>query len=317
MVFEKETMRFGLFYEHQLPRPWETGAEEKLLNDALEQVELADRLGFDYVWEVEHHFLEEYSHSSRAGGVPRGRQPADENDPARPRHRPAPARRSTTRAGGGAGGDPRPGVRRARGLRHRRVELGGRARRVRLIDRETKREQWEERSTRSPGCSWRSRSPARGPSTSRCRRATWCRSPSRSPTRRCGWRAAGARPSSSRPGTASARCPSRSSSPRRPASGSKEYYDLIESDECVPVGFDVNPNIAVVIPIDVRRRRGGRDRPRHRRRPLLRLLAAPLLRYRPARARASPTSGPGVPRAAPRVRLRARARSWPTRRRWA
>ncbi len=32
--------------------------------NALEQIELADRLGFDYVWEVEHHFLEEYSHSS-------------------------------------------------------------------------------------------------------------------------------------------------------------------------------------------------------------------------------------------------------------
>src|SRR5579872_396371 len=57
-------MRFGLFYEHQLPRPWSEGAEEKLLNDALEQVELADRLGFHNVWEVEHHFLEEYSHSS-------------------------------------------------------------------------------------------------------------------------------------------------------------------------------------------------------------------------------------------------------------
>ena len=27
-------------------------------------MELADRLGIDYVWEVEHHFLEEYSHSS-------------------------------------------------------------------------------------------------------------------------------------------------------------------------------------------------------------------------------------------------------------
>ena len=39
-------------------------SEHKLLKDALEQVELADRLGFDYVWEVEHHFLEEYSHSS-------------------------------------------------------------------------------------------------------------------------------------------------------------------------------------------------------------------------------------------------------------
>ncbi|MBX3705577.1 MAG: LLM class flavin-dependent oxidoreductase [Pseudomonadales bacterium] len=57
-------MKFGLFYEHQLPRPWDGGAEEKLLNDALAQIELADRVGFDYVWEVEHHFLEEYSHSS-------------------------------------------------------------------------------------------------------------------------------------------------------------------------------------------------------------------------------------------------------------
>ena len=57
-------MRFGIFYEHQLPRPWTEGAELKLFQDALDQVELADRLGFDNVWEVEHHFLEEYSHSS-------------------------------------------------------------------------------------------------------------------------------------------------------------------------------------------------------------------------------------------------------------
>lgn len=57
-------MKFGLFYEHQIPRPWQKGAEHKLFQDALEQVELADKLGFDYIWEVEHHFLEEYSHSS-------------------------------------------------------------------------------------------------------------------------------------------------------------------------------------------------------------------------------------------------------------
>jgi alkanesulfonate monooxygenase SsuD/methylene tetrahydromethanopterin reductase-like flavin-dependent oxidoreductase (luciferase family) len=57
-------MKFGIFYEHQLPRPWTEGAEQKLFNDALEQVEVADRLGIDYAWEVEHHFLEEYSHSS-------------------------------------------------------------------------------------------------------------------------------------------------------------------------------------------------------------------------------------------------------------
>jgi alkanesulfonate monooxygenase SsuD/methylene tetrahydromethanopterin reductase-like flavin-dependent oxidoreductase (luciferase family) len=57
-------MKFGVFYEHQLPRPWREGDEQRLLQDALAQVELADRLGFDYAWEVEHHFLEEYSHSS-------------------------------------------------------------------------------------------------------------------------------------------------------------------------------------------------------------------------------------------------------------
>jgi alkanesulfonate monooxygenase SsuD/methylene tetrahydromethanopterin reductase-like flavin-dependent oxidoreductase (luciferase family) len=57
-------MRFGIFYEHQLPRPWAPDDEHRLLTDALEQVELADRLGIDYLWLVEHHFLEEYSHSS-------------------------------------------------------------------------------------------------------------------------------------------------------------------------------------------------------------------------------------------------------------
>ncbi len=57
-------MKFGIFYEHQLPRPWTEALELKLFQDALEQVELADRLGIDYAWEVEHHFLEEYSHSS-------------------------------------------------------------------------------------------------------------------------------------------------------------------------------------------------------------------------------------------------------------
>ena len=62
-------MKFGLFYEHQLPRPydaetWGEDDEHRLIKNALDQIELADRLGFDYVFEVEHHFLEEYSHSS-------------------------------------------------------------------------------------------------------------------------------------------------------------------------------------------------------------------------------------------------------------
>lgn len=57
-------MKFGVFYEMQLPKPWLPGDERRLFHEALAQVELADRLGYDYAWEVEHHFLDEYSHSS-------------------------------------------------------------------------------------------------------------------------------------------------------------------------------------------------------------------------------------------------------------
>ena len=57
-------MRFGLIYELQLPRPWNEDSEHRMVQDALTEVEAADRLGFDYVWANEHHFLEEYSHNS-------------------------------------------------------------------------------------------------------------------------------------------------------------------------------------------------------------------------------------------------------------
>src|SRR5687767_13088825 len=57
-------MKFGIFYEMQLPRPWGKLSEYELFQNALSQIELADQLGFDHAWEVEHHFLEEYSHSS-------------------------------------------------------------------------------------------------------------------------------------------------------------------------------------------------------------------------------------------------------------
>jgi alkanesulfonate monooxygenase SsuD/methylene tetrahydromethanopterin reductase-like flavin-dependent oxidoreductase (luciferase family) len=57
-------MKFGVFYEHQVPRPWEDRDERQVMQEAIEEGELADRLGFDCFWIVEHHFLEEYSHSS-------------------------------------------------------------------------------------------------------------------------------------------------------------------------------------------------------------------------------------------------------------
>ncbi len=62
-------MKFGISYNLVCPRPLETDNwgpedEHKLMKETLEQVEFADKLGFDYVWGTEHHFLEEYSISS-------------------------------------------------------------------------------------------------------------------------------------------------------------------------------------------------------------------------------------------------------------
>ncbi|MCU1451302.1 MAG: monooxygenase [Acidimicrobiales bacterium] len=57
-------MRFGIFYELSVPRPWDGETERQVYMNALEQVRLADELGFDSVWAVEHHFLEEYAHCS-------------------------------------------------------------------------------------------------------------------------------------------------------------------------------------------------------------------------------------------------------------
>src|SRR5581483_10456905 len=58
------SVKFGIFYEQQLPRPWGERSEYELYQHSLAQIELADRLGYDHAWVVEHHFLEEYSHCS-------------------------------------------------------------------------------------------------------------------------------------------------------------------------------------------------------------------------------------------------------------
>jgi alkanesulfonate monooxygenase SsuD/methylene tetrahydromethanopterin reductase-like flavin-dependent oxidoreductase (luciferase family) len=55
-------MKFGLFYEISVPRPWTRETEKTVYDRCLEQVRLADELGYDSVFAVEHHFLEEYSH---------------------------------------------------------------------------------------------------------------------------------------------------------------------------------------------------------------------------------------------------------------
>ena len=57
-------MKFGIFFELSTPRPFSRENEWLVYHNALEQCRLADELGFDHVWAVEHHFLEEYSHCS-------------------------------------------------------------------------------------------------------------------------------------------------------------------------------------------------------------------------------------------------------------
>lgn len=57
-------MQFGMFFELQLPRPWLEGDEQRLYQNALEWAEIGDRIGIHCAWAQEHHFLEEYSHST-------------------------------------------------------------------------------------------------------------------------------------------------------------------------------------------------------------------------------------------------------------
>jgi alkanesulfonate monooxygenase SsuD/methylene tetrahydromethanopterin reductase-like flavin-dependent oxidoreductase (luciferase family) len=57
-------MKFDLLYELQIPKPHDERSEHRCYQEALEQIQLADRLGFDTVWAVEHHFLVEFAHSS-------------------------------------------------------------------------------------------------------------------------------------------------------------------------------------------------------------------------------------------------------------
>src|SRR5712672_3072713 len=57
-------MKISLFYEFALPRPWGPCDERVFLQECLDEVEAADQAGFSTVWLTEHHFLEEYCHST-------------------------------------------------------------------------------------------------------------------------------------------------------------------------------------------------------------------------------------------------------------
>lgn len=64
LTWEEPTVKFSLFFEIPVPRPWNADSERQAYRQVLEQAILGDRLGFHGVWTVEHHFLEEFSHCS-------------------------------------------------------------------------------------------------------------------------------------------------------------------------------------------------------------------------------------------------------------
>jgi alkanesulfonate monooxygenase SsuD/methylene tetrahydromethanopterin reductase-like flavin-dependent oxidoreductase (luciferase family) len=57
-------MKFGIFYHLPVPKPWGPDTEYDVIQNSLDQVELADRLGLDNIWAGEHHFTTEYAHNS-------------------------------------------------------------------------------------------------------------------------------------------------------------------------------------------------------------------------------------------------------------
>lgn len=241
-------MRFGIFYEHQLPRPWDDRSEHQLLTDALEQVEIADRVGFDYVWEVEHHFLEEYSHSSApevflAAAAARTTRirlghgivqvPPPVNHPARVAERVA----TLDLISGGR-------VEFGTGEASSPAELGGFG-----VPRDAKRGMWHEALdvitrmfVEDPFAGWTGeylRMPPRNVVPKPMQRPhppLWVACSRRETIHLAAKTGIGALSFSF-------------VEPEDAAKWVSEYYELFGGPECMPAGFSMNPNVAVVVPM--------------------------------------------------------------------
>src|SRR2546426_3857037 len=240
-------MKFGVFYELQRPRPWGPDGEENMVREALEQIELADRLGFDSVWEVEHHFLEEYSHSSApevflAAASQRTRRirlghgivqlPLGFNHPARVAERIG----MLDLVSGGR-------VEFGTGQGSSQAELGGFG-----VDRDLKHNQWEEAldaiirmMTEEPFAGHDGRFFSMPP-------RNVIPKPKQKPHPPL-WVACSRRETilvAARKGLGALTFAF--IEPEDAKEWVDEYYSIIQSDKCIPGGFAVNPNVAVVLP---------------------------------------------------------------------
>src|SRR5215831_4766418 len=244
---ERSIMKFGIFYEHQLPRPWSEGSELKLFQDALAQVELADRLGLDYAWEVEHHFLEEESPSSApevflAAASQRTQRirlghgivqlPPGFNHPARVAERLA----TLDLLSGGR-------VEFGTGQASSQAELGGFG-----VDRDLKAAQWEEALdaiicmlTEEPFAGYSGRFVAMPPRNvvpkpkQKPHPPLWVACSHRETILQAARKGMGALSFSFL-------------EPEHAKEWVEDYYRLLRGPQCVPAGFAVNPNIAIVLP---------------------------------------------------------------------
>jgi alkanesulfonate monooxygenase SsuD/methylene tetrahydromethanopterin reductase-like flavin-dependent oxidoreductase (luciferase family) len=240
-------VKFGFFYEHQLPRPWDADSEYRLYQEALEQVELMDKLGFDFVWEVEHHFLEEYSHSpapevflaaasQRTKNIRLGhgivQLPFNFNHTARVAERIA----ALDLVSGGR-------VEFGTGESSSEAELGGF-----LIPRDEKRDQWEEAIdavtrmfVEEPFAGYDGqwlKMPVRNvvpKPRQKPHPPVWVACSRRETIHLAAQRGIGALSFSF-------------IEPAEAKAWVDDYYATLASDECVPAGFSVNPNLAIVTP---------------------------------------------------------------------
>jgi len=57
-------MKFALFNQLQMPKPWRENAEVLIYKEAIAEAIHAEAVGFDAYWQTEHHFYTEIGHSS-------------------------------------------------------------------------------------------------------------------------------------------------------------------------------------------------------------------------------------------------------------
>ena len=145
-------MRFALFYEIPVARPWGPDCERLAYQHTIEQAVAGEQYGWDAFWTVEHHFLEEYSHCSNPEVLYGAIAALHRADAPRLRRAPHAEAVQPPGAHGRVGGRARPHLQRSRRPRHRSVVDPGRAGGLRHRPGARPRGMWQEAIGHVVGC---------------------------------------------------------------------------------------------------------------------------------------------------------------------